>query len=115
MAAGGDVDPFRGGLGWQAALFAFWEQFLGVAMMVSLLVLFRNKFNRQGRLAKAMAASSYAAFILHAPVLVLLAVGFRSVKQPSLVKIALLAPVAVFLCFAIGYLLKKLPLVRRVL
>jgi glucan biosynthesis protein C len=109
------IDPFRGGLGWQAVFLAFWEQLLGVAMMVGLLVLFRSRFNHQGRLAKAMAASSYAAFILHGPVLVLLAVGVKRVQQPPLVKIALLAPVAVFLCFAIGYLLRKLPLANRIL
>jgi glucan biosynthesis protein C len=114
-AAGGELDPFLGGFGREAAVLALWEQFLGVAMMVSLLVLFRNRFNRQGSLAKAMAASSYAAFILHGPVLVLLAVNVKRVQQPPQVKIALLAPVAVFLCFSIGYLLRKLPLANRIL
>jgi hypothetical protein len=114
-ATGGDVRPFLVGLRWEAAVLAFGEQFLGVAMMVSLLVLFRNRFNHQGRLAKAMAASSYAAFILHGPVLVLLAVNVKRVQQPPQVKIALLAPVAVFLCFSIGYLLRKLPLANRIL
>jgi glucan biosynthesis protein C len=114
-AGGGKVDPFLGGLRWEAAVLALWEQFLGVAMMVSLLVLFRTRFNQQGRLAKAMAASSYAAFILHSPVLVLLAVGIKRVQQPPLLKMALLAPVAVFLCFYIGYLLRKLPLANRIL
>jgi hypothetical protein len=114
-AAGGKLDLFLGGLRWEAAVLALWEQALGVAMMVSLLVLFRNRFNRQGGLAKAMAASAYAAFILHGPVLVLLAVAVRRVQQPPQVKIVLLAPVAVFLCFFIGYLLRKLPLANRVL
>jgi peptidoglycan/LPS O-acetylase OafA/YrhL len=115
IAAGEDLEPFLGGLGWEAAFNAFWEQALGVAMMVSLLVLFRNRFNHQGRLAKALAASSYAAFILHGPVLTVLAVGIQHVRQPPVVKIALLTPVAVFLCFFIGYLLRKLPLANRIL
>jgi fucose 4-O-acetylase-like acetyltransferase len=113
--AGGNVNPFMGGLRWEAAFNAFWEQALGVAMMVSLVVLFRNRLNQQGALTKAMAASSYAAFILHGPVLALLAVGIKRVQQPPVVKIAVLAPVAVFLCFFIGFLLGKLPLLRRVL
>ncbi len=109
------IDPFRGGLGWQAVFLAFWEQLLGVAMMVGLLVLFRSRFDHQGKLAKAMAASSYAAFILHGPVLVLLAVRFSRVRRPPLLKFALLAPVAVFFCFSIGYLIRKLPLANRIL
>ena len=103
------------GFHWQAFAYALWEQFLAVGMILALLVWFRNRFNSQRRLAKAMCATTYAVYFIHAPVLVYLAIALRDIRLYPLLKFALVAPVGVSLCFLIGYGLRKLPLVRRVL
>jgi uncharacterized integral membrane protein len=111
----GKQNLFTGGATWQAFVTAFWEGFLCVGMVVGLLVLFRRRFNSQGPLLKAMAASSYAAYIVHGTVLVSLGLALRGVRLHHLLKFILVAPVAVSVTFLIGYGLKKLPVVRRVL
>ena len=40
--------PFMGGWHWQSLAYALWEQFIGLALIVALLVWFRTRFNRQG-------------------------------------------------------------------
>src|SRR5205807_7035179 len=48
---GGAVDHieyFEGGVHWQAFAYALWEAVIAVAMIISLLVLFRKRFNSQG-------------------------------------------------------------------
>lgn len=111
----GDVSSFAGGLHWQCLAYSVWEQFIGVAMVIGLLVLFRERLNHQGRLARIMSASSYTAYIVHAPVLVLLALATRSITLYPLVKFALAVLIAVPLCFALGNFIRQLPLAKRIL
>lgn len=111
----GNVSQFAGGMHWQCLAYSVWEQFVGLAMIVGLLVLFRERLNRQGTLAKAASASTYTAYIIHAPVIVLLALTLRNVKLYPLAKFSLVAAVAVPICFALGNFIRKLPPARRIL
>jgi surface polysaccharide O-acyltransferase-like enzyme len=111
----GNTDAVTGGLTWQSFAFSIWEEFICVGFIVILLVWFRQRFNRQGALAKAMSDSTFAVYFVHAPVLVLLALSLRALSLYPLLKWVLVSPVAIALCFVIAYLLKRLPLVRRVL
>jgi fucose 4-O-acetylase-like acetyltransferase len=111
----GNVSTFVGGWHWQAFAYALWEQITGLAMMVGLLVLFRERFNRQGHLAKEASAASYAAYILHAPVLILFTLAVRDVRIYPLLKFALVALITVPMTFALGAVVRRLPLARRVL
>jgi hypothetical protein len=114
-AAGGDVSRFVGGLHWQAFAYAMWEQIVGLSLMVALLVLFRERFNRQSKLAREASAASYTAYIIHAPVLILLTLAVRDIRLYPLLKFALAVLVAVPLCFALAAGIRRLPLVRRIL
>jgi glucan biosynthesis protein C len=111
----GDVSAALGGLHWQAFAYAVWEQLLCAAMSISLLRLFRERHNSQGALSRAMCVGAYATFILHAPVLVGLTLAVKGLVVPPLLKLILLAPVAVVLCFTAGSLARRLPGLRAVL
>ncbi len=110
-----DISPFMGGLHWQCFAYAVWEQFVGIAMIIALLVLFRNRLNRQGKLAKIMSDSSYTTYIIHSLVVVLLTLSIRNVEILPLLKYALTALIAVPLCFTLANFIRKLPLARRIL
>jgi surface polysaccharide O-acyltransferase-like enzyme len=114
-APAGNVSQFEGGLHWQCFAYSVWEQFVGVAMIVALLVLFRERLNHQNKLAKAASGSAYTAYIIHAPVIVLLALAIRNIRVYPLAKFALAVLIAVPVCFGLGYALRKLPLARRIL
>ncbi len=111
----GDVSRFTGGWHWQAFAYAMWEQLLGLAMMVGLIVLFREYLNRQGKLAKEASAASYTAYIIHVPVLILCTLAVRNIAIYPLLKFALAALILVPTCFALGAALRRLPLARRIL
>jgi surface polysaccharide O-acyltransferase-like enzyme len=110
----GNTDAVTGGLTWQSFGFSVWEEFICVGMIIILLVWFREKFNRQGALAKTMSDSTYTVYFIHAPVLVFLALALKSIYMYPLLKWVLVSPVAIFLCFVIAYFLRRLPLLRRV-
>jgi fucose 4-O-acetylase-like acetyltransferase len=111
----GDITPFAGGLHWQCFAYAIWEQVVGVAIIIALLVLFRKHLNHQGKLAQAASASAYTAYIIHGPVIILVALAIRSVTLYPLLKFALAVLISVPLCFALGNVIRKLPLARRIL
>ena len=114
-AASGNITPFMGGLHWQCFGYAAWEQFTGVAMIIALLFLFRKWLNRQARVSKAMSASAYTAYIIHAPVVVLVTIAMRNISLYPLLKFALAVIIAVPLCFALANFIRQLPLAKRIL
>jgi surface polysaccharide O-acyltransferase-like enzyme len=117
VAAGaleGNVDVAMGGATWQSLAYSVWEQFMCMAMVVTLLVWFRTKLNRQGSLARVMSAAAYATYIFHRPVITLLALALVSIRLDLALKFVFVAPLAVALSFLVGYVVKKLPVARDI-
>ena len=86
-----------------------------MAVVVTLLVWFRNRFNNQGKLGRALSGAAYGTYIVHAPVITLLALVLSGIKLDLALKFVLVAPVAVAASFLVGYLAKKLPVARGIL
>lgn len=118
IAAGaleGNVDAAMGGVNWESLAYSVWEQFMGMAMVISLLVWFRKRFNEQGRLAKSMSGAAYATYIFHAPSIIFVALVLRGIRLDMGLKYVLVVPFAVSFAFLVGYAIKKLPVVRNIL
>jgi len=111
----GGTTAFMGGVRWQSLGYSVWEQFMCMAIVVSLLVWFRTRLNRQGALPRRLSASAYAAYIMHQPVVALLAISLRGIRIDMGIKWLVVSPIAVALCFLTGYILKSLPVARRIL
>lgn len=114
-AAKGNESTFFGGWHWQAFAYATWEQLTCVAMIIGLTVLFRERFNHQGRLAREASGSSYATYIIHAPVVILGTLAVRHVTIYPLLKFVVVSLALVPLCFLLGGAIRRLPLARRIL
>ncbi len=114
-AAENGLDPFRGGLHWQALAYALWESFLGISMCIGLIYAFRRYGNRQGKLASFLSRNAYTAYLIHEVVIVAIAYAVRDVALYPLIKWAVVALVAVPLCFALSSPIRKLPFADRVL
>jgi peptidoglycan/LPS O-acetylase OafA/YrhL len=111
----GNVAPFTGGFHWQCFAYSIWEQIVCLAIVITLLVVFRKRFNRQGPIARAASSSSYTTYIIHAPVIILFALAVRNLTLYPLLKFALVVLITVPLCFVLGNIIRKLPLARRIL
>ena len=104
-----------GGFNWLAFSYALWESFVVVGVSLGLLVLFRQRWNHQGRLAKSLAASVYTVYLIHPPVLVGFAYAFHVVALYPLLKWGIAVLITVPLCFLISSLIRKIPFANRVL
>lgn len=106
---------FSGGVHWQAFVYALWESIMAVGLGLGLLVVFRRYFNRQGRLGKFLSAQAYTVYIVHALVIVILALLLRDLHLYPLLKFVLVVLIGVPLCFGCAYLVRKLPFAQKIL
>lgn len=103
--------------GWSplAVVYAFWEPFVAWGVIAMLLWRGREHWNQPSARWQRWGERAYGAFIVHAPVIVALALVLRPWGAPALVKFALVAALGIALSFAIAGLLLRLPGARRVL
>ncbi|HEX8982588.1 MAG TPA: acyltransferase family protein [Ktedonobacterales bacterium] len=114
--SGNDPGPMlAGGLHWLAFIYAMWEPFILVGASVGLLVLFRERLNRQGLLAKAAAASAYTVYLIHPVVLVAFCYAFHWVPLFPLLKFLVAALITLPLCFLVSDGVRRIPILNRAL
>ena len=107
--------PFKGGWQWQSLLATMWQSFLCVSMCISVVYIFRRRFNRQGTLGSFLSRNAYTVYLIHEPVITFTAVAMVGLTLYPLLKFGLVALVAIPLCFGLSSLIRKLPFTRRIL
>jgi glucan biosynthesis protein C len=108
------LDRFVGGGTWQSAVYTLWDSTFSVGICLALIVFFRRFFNRPGRLGGFLSRHAFTVYIIHPPTLVFLAIALRNLQLEHLLKFGLLAIIAVPVCFAVAFLVRKIPLASRV-
>jgi glucan biosynthesis protein C len=110
----GNLDTFLGGWTWQSLAYSLWEQVTGFSLIIGLTGIFKRKLNTQNKLTRQLSASAYLVFIIHPLVLVSIGAVFKDLELYHLLKFLLLAPVALLSCFILAIVIRKIPLVNRV-
>ena len=100
---------------WPSLVMASCEQALAVGLVLGLLVLFRERLDHQGSRRRFLSAHAYAVYVVHPVVLVALGYALSGVQAPAVAKFALLAVLAVPLCWVMAFLVRALPGARKVL
>jgi glucan biosynthesis protein C len=108
-------DAFLGRGTWASLVAATCESALAVGMTIGLLVLFRAHADPQGRAGRFLSTHAYAVYVIHPLVLVGLGYALHDVAAPAVVKFALLAVLALPLCWAVAHPLRALAGARKVL
>jgi glucans biosynthesis protein C len=107
-AADGDIF-FKGGWHWQSLVYALWESFLCISMCIGLIYAFRRYLNRRNRVNGFLIPNAYTAYLIHAPVITILALSVQNVTLYPFLKWAVIAVVVVPLCFGLSSLVRKIP------
>jgi len=111
----GTGSDFVGNGHWQSAVYALWDSIFAVGMCLGLITLFRRFLDRPGRLGRFLSQQSFTVYIIHAPVIVLLAVSLKGIQLQPLLKFGLAAAIGVPLCFVVAHIVRRIPLVSRIL
>jgi glucans biosynthesis protein C len=111
----GDEDPFLGGWHLQALAEPTTEATIAVAMSFWLVGWFARRWNYQGTVARSLGRASFAAYIVHPPVLVLLSAGLSSITVAAEVKFVVVAVLGVATSFTLGWYMTRVRPLARVL
>jgi surface polysaccharide O-acyltransferase-like enzyme len=87
--------------------YPIWESVLCFGICIGLTILFREVFDTQGRLGKAMAQSQYAAYIFHVPFVLLFQYVVIGLNLPPLAKFGLVMLGSVPATFLFSYGIRK--------
>lgn len=109
------VEWFSGGFHWQALLYAVWEQFIGISIIVALLATGKHRWNSTSPLLGRLSRSAFAVYIFHPLIVIALSLLLKNWQTDPAVKMLLAAPLAVIGSFAFGSLGLIIPPVRRVI
>ncbi|MCP3973636.1 MAG: acyltransferase [bacterium] len=104
-----------GGFTGQALLWSMLEALICAGMVVGMTVVGRAVFQRSSRILEAMAAASYAAYILHVTFVIGLQAGLEGVSMAAGIKFGIVASLGFVLAFGAGHLSRHVPGLRTVL
>jgi hypothetical protein len=112
----GNSDAYFGGWHWQNAAICLWESLTCVAVCFGLIVLFREKFNSQGPLAKLLSENAFAVYVFHPPIVIFAARLLHHILWHPLLKFLILTAIGVVGSFALSMaVLRRIPLLRAIL
>ncbi|MCO1654845.1 acyltransferase family protein [Pseudonocardia humida] len=100
---------------WQSLAMVTCESVLAVGLVLGLLVLFRERLGSQGPRRRFLSAHAYTVYLIHPVVLVVLGHALGGVQAPVAAKFAIMAVLALPLCWAVAYPVRALPGLRKVL
>jgi glucans biosynthesis protein C len=112
----GNLDAYRGGWHWPALFKNVWEAFVCVAVSVGLVVLYRDHFDRQGRLTRFLSDNAFAVFVFHPPILIAVTRLLHDLPASPWLKFlaaTVLGTIASFLFAAL--VARRIPILRAVL
>ncbi|HEX4216143.1 MAG TPA: acyltransferase family protein [Candidatus Dormibacteraeota bacterium] len=115
LGTGLTTGSFMGGMHWQAAAYALWDSIMAVGMFLGLLVIFRRWANHASAIWNELSRNAFAVYVLHAPLIVGLAVLMSNLHIYPLLGLLLATVIALPLCFAAAGLVRRIPGVARVL
>jgi peptidoglycan/LPS O-acetylase OafA/YrhL len=104
-----------GGFDGEALLWSALEAVICVGMVTGLVIVGRHFFNRSGRFLSAMAAASYAAYILHISFVIGFQAALEGTSIPTSIKFGGVALLGIAASFGVGHLSKHVPGLRRIL
>lgn len=106
-----------GGFTWQSLLHSSFESFGCVGMCITLLYIFQKKMNSQkSAVSKLLARNAYTVYIIHAPIIVVLALLVKDRMMHPLIKLLIVSVIGSFICFFVSqFIIRKLPYIKKVL
>ncbi|MFX1574619.1 MAG: acyltransferase family protein [Promethearchaeota archaeon] len=112
-----DVDfiDFTGGANLHAFLFALVDNIICMGVIFVLIKVFYAKFNKQGPILRNLSTSAYHMYLIHPLILVAVSLGFASLELNPIIKLAIVFPLTVILCYLSShYLLEKIHLKKHI-
>jgi glucans biosynthesis protein C len=115
FSKGGSFELYAGGFNPYSLMYSLWEASLAICAPIFLLYYSRKKIDLKNHFLKGLSRTTYSFYLVHTPVIILLAYSLRDISIHPLLKFLSAAAAGIPLSFLAGSILRRLPLLRRVL
>ena len=112
---GAPGSDFNGGLNLLNLLYGFYEQIIGVCIMVALTGISMYKWNKPSKFLTTLSRIAVAVYIFHPLILIGLSLLLSTWMVSPIVKLAIVAPCAVVGSFLLAWVIVKIPGVNKVI
>ena len=104
-----DLIDFTGGANYHSFLMSLVDNIICMGVIFILIKVFYAKFNKQGTILRNLSTSAYHMYLVHPPVLLVLSLSLASLTLHPLIKMGIVFPSAVLICYLIShYVLQKI-------
>jgi peptidoglycan/LPS O-acetylase OafA/YrhL len=101
---------------WRLAAFCLWEAFTCVAISIGLIVLFRERWNTQGRLEKILSDNAFSVYVFHPPIVIFAARLLHGLEWDSILKFAMLTAIGILASYTLSAVVfRRIPILKAIL
>ncbi|NHJ01760.1 MAG: hypothetical protein EAX86_06425 [Candidatus Heimdallarchaeota archaeon] len=98
-----NLNVFMGGISVPALIFAVVDNVICLSMIFVLIPIFHKKFNTQNLLLQRFSSTSFHMYLIHPPILIFLSLLFAPISLFPVIKLAVVFPITIFLCYSASY------------
>ncbi|WP_316739129.1 acyltransferase family protein [Pedobacter aquatilis] len=109
------VSWYSGGFHWQSLLYALWEQWIGLSIIVALLSWSKFSWNCSSPLLDRLSRCSFSVYIFHPLVIVCLTLWVRNWTADPAIKALVVAPLAIICSFLLSSIILFIPIVKKII
>jgi len=109
------VSDFNGGFHIEAFLYSLWEQVTGISIIVALIGISSHKWNTESKFLSRLSRNAFAVYIFHPLFVIGLSVLVSNWAVEPVIKLIIVAPLAVVSSFLFAAVVTKLPVVNRII
>jgi len=109
------VSNFNGGMNLESLIYSFYEQIIGICIMVALTGISKYKWGRSSTNLSALSRNSFAVYIIHPFVLVCISLVLSRFYTTPTIKLVIAAPAAVTGSFLLAAGIMRIPGVNKVI
>ena len=109
------VEHFNIGGHWQSLWYAVWEQLVGFSIVTALLCIGKTRWNGTSAFLSKLSRCTFAVYIFHPLVLIALSVAVHNWAVEPVLKLLIVAPLAVIFSFLLGMIIVRIPGVNKII
>lgn len=108
------IEWYSGGAHFQSLLYAMWEQITGLTIITFLLYIGKKNWNRPSAFLAKLSRCAFAVYVFHPFVLICLSLVLKNWPVDPAVKLLIVAPFGVLFSFILGYIIVKIPGIKKI-
>ncbi|PKB18819.1 acyltransferase [Flavobacterium sp. 5] len=109
------ISWYSGGFHWQSLVYAIWEQWIGISILIVFLIKGRKSWNTTSAFLTKIARSNFVVYIFHPLVIISLTLLIRNWAIDPAIKLLVIAPFTVAGSFGLGSTILLIPGIKKII